>query len=94
MSFLECLTRLIEYGDGSTGIQAERVVGDDGRDHQPASHPFYAKVNEVLADCQFDLKAEQLCERFCKPVKGRPSITPGVYFRALLIGYRKDISSE
>ena len=61
---------------------------------QPASHPFYAKVNEVLADCQFDLKAEQLCERFCKPVKGRPSITPGVYFRALLIGYRKDISSE
>ena len=61
---------------------------------KPASHPFYAKVNEVLAECQFDLKVEQLCERFYKPVKGRPSITPGVYFRALLIGYCEGISSE
>ena len=61
---------------------------------KPASHPFYAKVNEVLDECKFDRKAEQLCERFYKPVKGRPSITPGVYFRALLIGYCEGISSE
>jgi transposase len=61
---------------------------------RPASHPFYAKVNEVLNECRFDLKAEQLCQRFYKPVKGRPSITPGVYFRALLIGYCEGISSE
>ena len=45
---------------------------------KPASHPFYAKVNEILAECPFDLKVEQLCERFYKPVKGRPIITPGV----------------
>jgi len=61
---------------------------------RPASHPFYAKVNEVLKECQFDRKVEQLCERFYKPVKGRPSIAPGVYFRALLIGYCEGISSE
>jgi transposase len=61
---------------------------------KPASHPFYAKVNAVLDECRFDLKAEQLCKRFYKPVKGRPSITPGVYFRALLIGYCEGISSE
>lgn len=61
---------------------------------RPASHPFYAKVNEVLEECQFDRKVEQLCERFYKPVKGRPSIAPGVYFRALLIGYCEGISSE
>ena len=39
-----------------------------------ASHPFYAKVSEVLKESKFDAKAEQLCERFYKPVKGRPSI--------------------
>jgi transposase len=61
---------------------------------KPASHPFYARVAEVLDECQFDRKVEQLCERFYKPVKGRPSITPGVYFRALLIGYCEGISSE
>jgi transposase len=61
---------------------------------KPASHPFYAKVNEVLEECKFDRKVEQLCERFYKPVKGRPSIAPGVYFRALLIGYCEGISSE
>src|ERR1035437_5284402 len=61
---------------------------------KPASHPSDAKVNEVLAECQFDLKVEQLCERFYKPVKGRPSIAPGVSFRALLIGYCEGISSE
>jgi len=61
---------------------------------KPASHPFYAKVNEVLNECKFDRKAEQLCQRFYKPVKGRPSITPGVYFRALLVGYCEGISSE
>jgi len=30
---------------------------------KPASHPFYAKVNEVLDECKFDRKAEQLSER-------------------------------
>jgi transposase len=61
---------------------------------KPASHPFYTKVNEFLDECKFDRKVEQLCQRFYKPVKGRPSITPGVYFRALLVGYCEGIDSE
>ena len=61
---------------------------------KPASHPFYAKVNALLEECRFDAKAEQLCQRFYKPVKGRPSITPGVYFRALLVGFCEGIDSE
>lgn len=61
---------------------------------KPASHPFYAKVNEVLEECRFDRKAEQLCQRFYKPVKGRPSIAPGVCFRASLIGFCEGLGSE
>jgi len=61
---------------------------------KPASHPFYAKVNEVLNKHKFDRKVEHLCQRFYKPVKGRPSLAPGVYFRLLLVGYCEGIDSE
>jgi len=61
---------------------------------KPASHPFYAKVNEVLGAHGFDRKVEHLCKRFYKPVKGRPSLAPGVYFRLLLVGYCEGIDSE
>lgn len=61
---------------------------------KPASHPFYAKVNEILNEHHFDQKAEQLCRRYYKPVMGRPSIAPGAYFRALLVGYMEGIDSE
>lgn len=61
---------------------------------KPASHPFYAKVNEVLGAHGFDRKVEHLCKRFYKPVKGRPSLAPGVYFRLLLVGYCEGIGSE
>ena len=55
-----------------------------------ASHPFYAKVNEVLDDRKLDRRLEHLCRRFYKPVLGRPSMAPGVYFRLLLIGFLGD----
>jgi transposase len=61
---------------------------------RPASHPFYAKLNEVLDECRFDERVEHVCERFYKPVKGRPSIAPGAYFRALLVGFCEGIDSE
>lgn len=61
---------------------------------QPASHLFHAKVKQVLEECQFDRKVEQLCERYYKPVKGRPSIAPSVYSRALLIGYYESVGNE
>ena len=59
-----------------------------------ASHPFYAKVNEVLERHQVDRRLEQVCRRFYKPTFGRPSISPGVYFRLLLIGFFEGIDSE
>jgi transposase len=61
---------------------------------KPASHPFYSKVNAVLDKHRFDRQVERLCQRFYRPVKGRPSLVPGVYFRLLLIGYCEGIDSE
>lgn len=59
-----------------------------------ASHPFYTKVNEILERNKVDKRLEYLCKRFYKPVKGRPSMAPGVYFRMLLLGYFEGIDSE
>lgn len=59
-----------------------------------ASHPFYAKVNEVLERHKVDKRLEHLCKRFYKPVLGRPSMAPGVYFRMLLLGFFEGIDSE
>jgi transposase len=59
-----------------------------------AAHPYYSKVNEVLREARFDHKVEQLCRRYYKPVMGRPSMAPGVYFRMLLVGYMEGIDSE
>ena len=59
-----------------------------------ASHPFYAKVNQVLEQRKLDRRLEHLCRRFYKPVFGRPSMAPGVYFRLLLIGFFEGIDSE
>ena len=59
-----------------------------------ASHPFYAKVNEVLEKHKLDRRLEHLCRRYYKPTFGRPSLAPGVYFRLLLIGFFEGIDSE
>ncbi len=34
-----------------------------------------------------------VCEVLCRQVR-RPSLTPGIYFRSLLVGYFKSIDSE
>ena len=68
-------------------VSADEIV-------KPTSHPFYAKMNAVLDDNKFDRKVEHLCRRFYRPVKGRPSLAPGAYFRLLLIGYCEGIDSE
>ena len=57
-------------------------------------HPFYARLNELLAEEGFDRYAESLCEPYYAGKLGRPSIAPGVYFRILLIGYFERIDSE
>ena len=49
-------------------------------------HPFYRKLNRVLAESGFERWVEELCEPYYAEA-GRPSVPPGVYFRMLLIGY-------
>ena len=56
-------------------------------------HPFYSKLNEVLAEAGFDPFVETLCAPYYKD-GGRPGIPPGVYFRMLLIGYFEGLDSQ
>jgi len=57
-------------------------------------HPFYQRLNELLDSEKFDLLVEGLCQKFYAAKMGRPSLVPGIYFRALLIGYFEGIDSE
>lgn len=56
-------------------------------------HPFYDKLNAVLAEAGFDEFVEKLCAPYYKE-GGRPSIPPGTYFRMLLVGYFEGIDSQ
>jgi len=61
---------------------------------QGPGHPFYQRLNQLLAAHGFDAFAEGLCRRFYHDSLGRPGIPPGVYFRMLLVGYFEGIDSE
>jgi transposase len=58
------------------------------------SHPFYQRLNELLEAEKFDEFVEARCAKFYAAKYGRPSLTPGLYFRSLLIGYFEGIDSE
>src|SRR6202163_2916955 len=57
-------------------------------------HPFYEQLNRVLDEAKFDRFCEEQCRRFYHTKLGRPSMSPGVYFRLLLIGFFEGIGSE
>ena len=57
-------------------------------------HPFYQRLNELLEAEGFDQFVERRCAKFYAAKNGRPSLTPGIYFRSLLIGYFEGIDSE
>jgi hypothetical protein len=57
-------------------------------------HPFYVRLNEVLDGEGFDAFVEKLCARFYAEKLGRPGLTPGIYFRSLMIGYFEGLESE
>ena len=57
-------------------------------------HPFYAKLNELLAEAGFDAWVEKRCRDLYSESTGRPSIPPGVYFRMLLVGYFEGLDSQ
>jgi transposase len=56
-----------------------------------AAHPFYARLNQILDEHDFDRYVEGLCERFYAD-EGRPGLPPG--FRLLLIGYFEGLDAE
>lgn len=57
-------------------------------------HPFYEKLNRLLAESQFDEYAEELCRPYYAEGVGRPGIAPGVYFRMLFVGYFEGLDSQ
>jgi transposase len=57
-------------------------------------HPFYRRLNELLEGEGFDQFVERQCAKFYQSANGRPSLTPGIYFRSLMIGYFEGIDSE
>ncbi len=58
------------------------------------AHPFYQQLNELLEAGEFDEFVEERCAKFYARKYGRPSLTPGIYFRSLLIGYFEGIDGE
>jgi transposase len=58
-----------------------------------AAHPFYARLNQILDQHDFDGYVEGLCERFYAD-DGRPGLPPGRYFRLLLVGYFEGLDAE
>ena len=61
-----------------------------------AGHPFYRKLNELLADAKFDDWIERRCKQYyaTEEKRGQPSIPPGVFFGKLFVGYFEDIDSQ
>lgn len=80
---------------GRKSREQQQALWVDATDLAAApGHPFYERLNAVLAAVGFDDFVEEKCARFYAPRMGRPSIPPGVYFRALMIGYFERIDSE
>ena len=62
---------------------------------EPPGNAFYDRLNKMLEQHRFDRQVESLCRKFYKKSQyGRPSMAPGVYFRALLVGYFEGLDSE
>jgi transposase len=57
-------------------------------------HPFYERLNQLLEERGFDEFVEGECQCFYAETMGRPSLTPGRYFRLLLIGYFEGLDGE
>jgi transposase len=58
------------------------------------AHPFYEQLNRLLEEGGFDEFVEQQCAVFYAERMGRPSLSPGRYFRLILMGYFEGIDSE
>jgi transposase len=59
-----------------------------------ASHPFYRRLNQILEEKKFDENVEAICADYYADEVGRPGLSPGIYFRLLMVGYFEGIDSE
>jgi transposase len=59
-------------------------------------HPFYQKLNQLLAEAQFDAWVQRRCQPYYaqQEKRGQPSIPPGLCFRMLLGGYFENLDSQ
>jgi transposase len=87
------MKRLIFMALGKRKSQQDELFIPTAKLATGPGHPFYSKVNEVLAEAGFDDFAERLCAKYYKE-GGRPGIPPGIYFRMLFIGYFEGLDSQ
>jgi transposase len=75
--------------------QESLFIATGGLANSPG-HPFYVKLNGLLAEAGFERWIEDRCQRYyaTEERRGQPSIPPGVYFRMLLMGYFEGIDSQ
>ena len=79
---------------GKTGEEQEGLFVSFKNLPRSTGHPFYEALDVQLRSRGFDRHVEGLCAKFYAPTMGRPGLAPGVYFRALLVGYFEGIGSE
>jgi len=73
--------------------QSELWISGDALPRTPG-HPFYEKLNSVLAEQGFDPWVEGECAAYYADKMGRPSLPPVVYFKMLFIGFFEGLDSE
>jgi len=56
--------------------------------------PFYQHLEAFLTAHAFDRFVQDKCQKFYAKKRGRPSHPPGLYFRALRMGYFEGLGSE
>lgn len=83
----------MSLGKRGSNEKQEPIWIEASRLAMPVGHPFYERLNQLLNKRGFDWFAESVCQKFYAKV-GRPGLAPGVYFRALLVGYFEGIDSE
>jgi transposase len=78
------------------GERQETLFVATDRLPKTAGHPFYQRLNGLLAEAGFDDWVEGRCRQYYETDerRGRPSIAPGVYSRMLLVGYFEGIDSQ
>jgi transposase len=89
----DCLDFCLAWEDESPYDENMSLGKRGPREKQEPIWIEAARLNRLLSMRGFDGFAESACESFYAKV-GRPGLAPGVYFRALLVGYFEGIDSE